>query len=149
MNAVVNGRRLAVLVCGLIVLAGCHLGMDDPSNRYEQLNIDTKSLIQVLRKITDEASANANLAELEEVAGKVRDTQTKIREAEAAKAEKGKGGGMGAFTNARQASLFQDSGDNARRLVEGLRKADPKAGAIVDKAVEGIEWPAPPPETML
>jgi hypothetical protein len=149
MYAVVNGRSLAVLVCGVIVLAGCDLGLDDPSNRYEQLNIDTKELITVLRKISNEESANANLAELEEAAGKVRDTQTKIREAEEAKAEKGKGAGMGAFTNARQASLFQDSGDNARRLVEGIRNADPKAGVIVDNAVEGIEWPAPPPESAL
>lgn len=149
MNAVLNRRSLALIVCGLIVFAGCDLGLDDPSNRYEQLNIETKEIITVLRKINNEESANANLAELEVVAGKIRDTQTKIREAEEAKAEKGKGGGMGAFTNARQASLFQDSGDNARRLVEGIRAADPKAGAIVDKAVEGIEWPAPPPESAL
>src|SRR5262245_30598950 len=83
-------RTLLVAIVGLL-LVGCDLGMDDPSNRFEQLNIDTKSLIEVLKKITDEASANANLAELDEAAGKVRDTQTAIREAEEAKEKKGKG----------------------------------------------------------
>ena len=95
-------------------------------------------------EVTDEASAKANQVALEEAAGKVRDVQTKIREKEEAKAAKGSGGGMGMVTNARQAGLFQQTGDAARRQVERIREADPKAGAIVDKAVEGIEFPEPP-----
>ncbi len=146
---VAAGSRVAVVICGLIVLAGCDLGLSDTSNRYEQLNEETKALNAVLQKISDEASANANLAALEEAAGKVRDTQSRIREAEEARAEKKKGGGMGMITNARQASQFRYTGDAARRTVERIRQADAKAGAIVDKAVEGIEFPEPPPEVAL
>jgi hypothetical protein len=50
------------------------------------------------------------------------------------------------IANARQAGLFQQSGDASRRQVERIRAADAKAGAIVDKAVEGIVFPEPPPE---
>ena len=64
-------------------------------------------------------------------------------------ATKNKKGGMGRIANFRQASLFQQTGDSARRQVERIREADPKAGAIVDKAVDGIEFPAPPPEVSL
>jgi hypothetical protein len=144
-----GARVVGGLVCGLILVAGCDMGWDDPSNKYEQLNIETKTLLEVLRKITDEESANANLADLEEAAGKVRDIQTRINEAEQARAEKKKGGGMGMITNASQAKQFQYTGDSARRQVDRIREADPKAGAIVDKAVEGIEFPDPPAETML
>jgi hypothetical protein len=135
---------VAVVICGLIALAGCDLGLADTSNRYEQLNLETKALNEVLRQISDEASANANLAALEEAAGKVRETQGRIREAEEARAEKKKGGGMGRIANARQASQFQYTGDAARRQVERIREADAKSGAIVDKAVEGIEFPELP-----
>jgi hypothetical protein len=144
-----NARVTGGLVCGLVLLAGCDMGLDDPSNKYEQLNIETKTLLEVLRKITDEASANANLADLEEAAGKVRDIQKKINESAAARAEKKKGGGMGIVTNASQAKQFRYTGDSARRQVVRIREADAKAGAIVDKAVEGIEFPDPPPEAML
>lgn len=146
---VAAGRRLAVVICGLIVLAGCDMGLEDSSNRYEQLNLETKKLIEVLRQFSDEASANAHLAELEEVAGNVRVIQQRIRDAEEERAGKKKGGGMGRITNFRQAGLFQQTGDAARRQVERIREADAKVGAIVDKAVEGIEFPEPPPEVAL
>jgi hypothetical protein len=136
------------MFCGLIVLAGCDMGLEDSSNRYETLNLETKTLIEVLRKISDEKSANENLASLEESAGKIRDIQGRIRDAEEARAGKKKGG-MGRIANARQASLFQQTGDAARRQVERIRAENVKAGAIVDKAVAGIEFPEPPPEVAL
>jgi len=144
-----NARVTVGLISGLILLAGCDMGLDDPSNKYEQLNIETKALLEVLRKITDEESAKANLAALEESAGKVRDIQKRINEAAAARAEKKKGGGMGMVTNASQEKQFRYTGDSARRQVDRIREADSKAGAIVDKAVEGIEFPDPPAEVML
>jgi hypothetical protein len=144
-----KARLIGGFVCGLLVLAGCDMGLDDPANKYEQLNIETKTLLEVLRKINDEASATENLADLEDAAGKVRDIQRRINDAEEARAQKKKGGGMARITNASQAKQFQFVGDSARRQVERIRQADPKAGAIVDKAVEGIEFPDPPPEAML
>jgi hypothetical protein len=138
----VSAAGLAVLLAA----AGCDLGLEQSSNRYEQLNIETKQLTDVLEKIEDEESAKKNQAALEEAADKVRDVQKRIAEAEEKRAKKGGGGGMGAVTNFRQASLFQQTGDAARRQTERIRAVDPKAGAIVDKAMEGIELPPPPME---
>jgi hypothetical protein len=132
--------------CAVLAQAGCDLGMEQSSNRYEQLNIETKKLTDVLEKISDEASAKAHLAELEQAADSVRAVQKRIAEAEQKRAKKGSGGGMGNITNFRQASLFQQTGDAARRQQERIRTADPKAGDIVDQAMEGIELPPPPRE---
>jgi hypothetical protein len=143
------GLRWAVVLCGATFVAGCDLGLEESSNRYETLNIETKKLLDVLYQIKDEATAKANLAALEEAAGRVREVQQRIRDAEADRAEKKKGSGMGRITNYRQASIFQQTGDSARRRVTLIREADAKAGVIVDKAVEGIDFPAPPPEVSL
>jgi len=136
----------AAMACGLLALAGCDLGMEQSSNRYEQLNIETKKLTDILEQIENEASAKKHLAELEEAADKVRDVQKRIADAEEKRAKKVSGGGMGNITNFRQASLFQQTGDAARRQTERIREADAKAGDIVDKAMEGIELPPPPLE---
>jgi hypothetical protein len=130
-------------VCSCLALAGCDLGLEQSANRYEQLNIETKKLTDVLEQIDDEPSAKAHQAELEEAAERVRDVQKRIADAEAKKAESG-GGGMGRITNFRQASLFQQTGDAARRQTERIRATDDKAADIVDKAMEGIELPPPP-----
>jgi hypothetical protein len=135
----------AATACGLLALAGCDLGLEQSSNRYEQLNIETKKLTDVLEQIEDEATAKAHQAELEEAADSVREVQKRIADAEAKRAEKG-GGGMGKITNFRQASLFQQTGDAARRQTERIRAADDKAADIVDKALEGVEFPPPPLE---
>jgi hypothetical protein len=120
--------------------------LEQSSNRYEQLNIETKKLTDILEQINDEASAKAHLAELEEAADRVRDVQKRIADAAAKRAEKGGGSGMGNITNFRQASLFEQTGDAARRQTERIRYADDKAADIVDKAMEGIELPPPPME---
>ena len=138
-------RNVATVVCGLLLLAGCDMGMEQSSNRYELLNIETKKLTDILEPITDEASAKARQAELEESGEKMRDIQKRIAEADEKKAKKG-GGGMGNITNFRQASLFQQTGDAARRQVERIRAVDEKAGAIVDSALTGVQFPEPPPE---
>lgn len=143
-NRLIGGGFATFVLCCMIAAVGCDLGLEDSSNRYETLNQETKTLTEILRKINDESSAKANLAELEDAAGKIRDIQGRIRGAEEKKAEKKSGGGMGRIANFRQASLFQQSGDAARRQVERIREADPAAGAIVDQAVEGIEFPEPP-----
>lgn len=138
-------RNVTTVVCGLLLLAGCDMGMEQSSNRYELLNIETKKLTDILEPITDEASAKARQAELEESGEKMRDIQKRIAEADEKKAKKG-GGGMGNITNFRQASLFQQTGDAARRQVERIRAVDEKAGAIVDNALTGVRFPEPPPE---
>jgi hypothetical protein len=76
----------------------------------------------------------------------MRDVQKRIADADEKRAKKGSGGGMGNITNFRQASLFQQAGDAARRQTERIRTADAKAGDIVDKAMEGIKLPPPPME---
>jgi hypothetical protein len=129
----------------MIIVAGCDMGLKQSSNRYEQLNIEGKKLIEVLRKITDEASAKANQSELKTLGENLRDIQGRILAAQEKKAKEG-GGGMGVVTNFRQAGIWEQTGDAARRQVEWIREKDAKAGAIVDKALEGVVFPEPPPE---
>lgn len=130
------------IVCGLWLAVGCDMGMEQSSNRYEQLNIETTKLLDVLKQVSDEASAKEHQAELEEAGENIRDIQEKITAAAEKTAKKG-GGGLGRITNNRQAKMFQQSGDSARRQVDRIREADAKAGAIVDKALEGVEFPQP------
>jgi len=131
------------VVLGLSLLVGCDMGLEQSANRYEQLNIETKKLIDVLRQVTDEASATAHQDELEEAGETIRDIQARIVAAEEKKAKEG-GGGMGRITNYRQADIFEQTGYSARRQIERIREGDAKAGAIVDTALEGIVWPEPP-----
>lgn len=138
-------KTVAAGTCGLLLLAGCDLGMEQSSNRYEQLNIETKKLTDILEQVTDEKSAKAHQSELEDAGERMRDVQKRIAEAAEKQAKKG-GGGMGNVTNFRQATLFEQTGDAARRQVERIRAADEKAGAIVDKALSGVEFPEPPPD---
>jgi hypothetical protein len=134
-------RLLAIAV--IIIMAGCDMGLKQTSNRYEQLNIEGKKLLEVLRKIDDEASAKAQQSELEASGENLRDIQGRIIAAQEKKAKEG-GGGMGRITNFRQAGLWEQTGDAARRQVERIREKDAKAGAIVDKALEGVVFPEPP-----
>ncbi|HJQ78417.1 MAG TPA: hypothetical protein VJ828_00605 [Lacipirellulaceae bacterium] len=135
------------MIAGIILITGCDMGLKESSNRYEQLNIEGKKLLDVLKTITDEASANANQSALEESGDNLRDIQERILASEEKKAKEG-GGGMGRITNYRQAGLWEQTGDAARRQVERIRKEDAKAGAIVDKALEGVVFPEPAMETM-
>jgi hypothetical protein len=142
------GKRHHLLVIASIILAaGCDMGLKDSSNRYEQLNIEGKKLLEVLRKITDEASAKEQQSELETHGDSLRDIQERILAAQEKKAKEG-GGGLGRVTNYRQANLWEQTGDAARRQVERIREGDAKAGAIVDKALEGVVFPEPAMETM-
>ena len=140
-------RHQLLVIAGIILITGCDMGLKESSNRYEQLNIEGKKLLDVLKTITDEASANANQSALEESGDNLRDIQERILASEEKKAKEG-GGGMGRITNHRQAGLWEQTGDAARRQVERIRKEDAKAGAIVDKALEGVEFPEPAMETM-
>lgn len=140
-------RHQLLVIAGIILITGCDMGLKESSNRYEQLNIEGKKLLDVLKTITDEASANANQSALEESGDNLRDIQERILASEEKKAKEG-GGGMGRITNYRQAGLWEQTGDAARRQVERIRKEDAKAGAIVDKALEGVVFPEPAMETM-
>jgi hypothetical protein len=139
-------RYWVAAVVGIALTAGCDMGLEQSSNRYEQLNMETKKLTEILRQISDEASAKAHESELEEVGDEMRDIQERITASAEKKAKEGSGPGLGGVANYRQASLWEQSGDAARRQVERIREADPKASAIVDKALEGVQFPEPPPE---
>jgi hypothetical protein len=140
-------RHQLLVIAGSILITGCDMGLKESSNRYEQLNIEGKKLLDVLKTITDEASAKANQSALEESGDNLRDIQDRILASEEKKANEG-GGGMGRITNYRQAGLWEQTGDAARRQVERIREEDAKAGAIVDKALEGVVFPEPAMETM-
>jgi hypothetical protein len=140
-------RHQLLVIAGSILITGCDMGLKESSNRYEQLNIEGKKLLDVLKTITDEASAKANQSALEESGDNLRDIQDRILASEEKKAKEG-GGGMGRITNYRQAGLWEQTGDAARRQVERIREEDAKAGAIVDKALEGVVFPEPAMETM-
>ncbi len=127
-----------VILSGLWLVVGCDMGLEQSSNRYERLNDETTKLLKVLEQINNEATATEHQAELEKFAEKIRGVQKKINEAAGKE-----GTGMGRITNARQAELSQSTGDSARRLIDHIRETDAKAGAIVDKALEGVEFPRP------
>jgi hypothetical protein len=143
----VGTRHQLLAIAGIFLIAGCDMGLKESSNRYEQLNIEGKKLLDVLKKITDEASAKASQSALEEHGESLRDIQKRILASEEKKAKEG-GGGMGRITNYRQAGLWEQTGDAARRQVERIREGDAKAGAVVDKALEGVVFPEPAIETM-
>ena len=138
-------RQRRIVIASVVMLAGCDMGLKQSANRYEQLNIEGKKLLEVLRKVSDEASAKANQSELETLGENLRDIQGRIRAAQEKKAKEG-GGGMGVVANFRQAGIWEQTGDAARRQVDAIRETDAEAGAIVDKALEGVEFPEPPPE---
>lgn len=140
-------RHQLLAIAGIIFITGCDMGLKESSNRYEQLNIEGRKLLDILKKITDEASAKANQSALEESGDNLRDIQGRILASEEKKAKEG-GGGMGRITNYRQAGLWEQTGDAARRQVERIRDEDAKAGAIVDKALEGVVFPEPAIEAM-
>jgi len=139
-------QRLITIVA-VIMIAGCDMGLEKSSNRFEQLNIEGRKLLEILRQITDEASAKAHQSELEEIGENLRGIQERIAAAEEKRAKEG-GGGMGRITNFRQAGMWEQTGDAARRQVDRVRENDAKAGAIVDKALEGVVFPEPAMETM-
>ena len=127
--------RLAILLLAGVV-AGCDMGMDKSASRYEQLNIETKKLVDILRQITDEATAKAHEAELTETADTIREIQDGIRET----AGKSKNPGGAMIVNHRQASLYAQVAQNASNRIQQIRDTDEKASAIVDKAVAGITF---------
>jgi hypothetical protein len=126
---------IAVLTC--VVSAGCDLGLDQPANRYEQLNVETKKMLTVLRQVNDEESAVAQQATIEAIGENLRNIQKAIIKAES----KDDGGGMARITNYSQATQWQQGGYSIYRQAERIREADDKAGMIVDKALEDVELP--------
>jgi len=141
LNSLVRFYGVASSICLSMLTAGCDLGLEQSANRYEQLNIEIKNLKEVLNQVSNEETAKAHQADLEAAAEKVRDIQATISGAGEKSAKGGKN--MAQIANNRQAKLYQQGGDAARRQVERIREADPKAGAIVDEALRGVQFPEP------
>lgn len=133
-------KRCARAIAGMMVViaasvvVGCE--MDKSANRFEQLNIETKKLVDILRQITDEASAKEHEAELTELADEIREIQKGI--VDGLGKSKNKGGAM--IVNHRQASLYAQVAQNASNRIRQIRETDEKAADIVDKAVAGLVW---------
>jgi hypothetical protein len=128
-------RWLAGLAICWLAAAGCDMGLEESSNRYEQLGKETKQLVDVLRQVTDEASAKERLPEIQALGDKIR----KIEEG-VFKAESDNPMGMPKATNVRQAKLFFQVALGVPRNLERISEADPEAGEMVNKALEGIVW---------
>jgi hypothetical protein len=128
-------RGLVGLAICLLAVAGCDLGLDESSNRYEQLNQETKLLVEQLRQVTDAASAQQRLPEIQALGDKIRKAQEGIFTAESDNPM-----GMAKATNVRQAQLFYQVAAGVVRNLERINEADPKAGAMVNEALKGIVW---------
>jgi hypothetical protein len=114
------GGHVAVLLLGLVAVAGCDLEMEDSGSRFKQLNTQTSELIRILRQVKDEATANEHLAELQEVGAKIHDIQQRIMDYAAS----GKAGGAAVIANHRQASLWAQAAENVRNQLDWLRTQD-------------------------
>jgi hypothetical protein len=130
-----SARRLAGLAVCWLVATGCDLGLEESSNRYEQLGKATQELALILRQVTDEASAKEKQPEIQALGDKIRKAQEGIFTAESDNPM-----GMAKATNVRQAQLFYQVAAGVVRNLERINEADPKAGAMVNEALKGIVW---------
>jgi hypothetical protein len=128
-------RWLPGVVLCLLVVAGCDLGLEESSNRYQQMGQETSQLAKVLQQVTDEASAKQRLPEIQELGDKIREIQKGIMGAESNNPK-----GMVAATNVRQMQLFFQVAAGVVRNMDRIRETDPKAGEMVDEALQGIIW---------
>ena len=120
----------------LLLLAGCDLGIDDSPSRWEQLKDETGKLAKIVQQITDEASANAHLEEMNAVADKIREIQKGIADDQGNNETN-----ISLITNNRQMKLWKLVAVGIPTAQDRIRESDPKAGEIVDKALEGIWFP--------
>jgi hypothetical protein len=131
--------RLSVWMTGaawcLMVTAGCDLGLDESSNRYEKMGEVTAQLAKVLQQVTNEASARQHLPEIQKLGDQLREIQKGILGAESDNPL-----GMPKATNVRQAKLFNQVATGVVHSLERIRQADSKAGELVDQALQGIYW---------
>jgi hypothetical protein len=128
-------RGLVGLAICLLAVAGCDLGLDESSNRYEQLNEQTKLLVEQLRQVSDAASAQQRLPEIQALGDKIRKIQEGVFQA-----EKDNQMGVAKATNVRQMQLFFQVSAGVVRHLDRINQADPKAAEPIDKALEGITW---------
>ena len=128
-------RWLAGLAICWLTAVGCDLGFEESSNRYEQLGQETRQLVDILRQVTDEASAKERLPEIQSLGDKIRDIQKGIFDAESDNPM-----GMPKATNVRQSQLFYQVAIGVPRNLERINEADPKAGEMVNEALKGIVW---------
>jgi hypothetical protein len=105
--------------------------MAGTGNRVEKLNDATRETIAVLKVITNEETAKANQAKLEELAESIKEIRKGIEEATA----KPDSGGA-AVMNHRPWQMQIQMETSVRRQLDRIRE-DPEASVIVDKALDG------------
>jgi len=125
---------VGVTLC-LVIAAGCDLELEESSNRYEKMGQETSKLAKVLQQVIDEASAKQRLPEIQELGDKIREIQQGIIGAESNNSQ-----GMVVATNVRQMQLFFQVAAGVVRNMDRIRQTDPKAGDMIDKALQGIIW---------
>jgi hypothetical protein len=130
-----RSRGLAGLALCCAVLVGCDLGLEESSNRYQQLNDETKLLVDQLRQVTDTASAQQRLPEIQALGAKIRQIQEGVFQA-----EKDNQMGVAKATNVRQMQLFFQVSAGVVRHLDRINKVDPKVAEPINKALEGITW---------
>jgi hypothetical protein len=139
MNAILQRVRPSLWLAGaamcLLALGGCDLGLDESSNRYEQIGKESVQLAKILQQVTDENSAKQRLPEIQELGDKIRELQKRILESESHNPM-----GMPKATNVRQAKLFSQIAGNVSRNIERINQADAKAGELINEALKDIYW---------
>jgi hypothetical protein len=128
-------RCLPGVVLCLLVTAGCDLGLEESSNRYQQMGQETSQLAKVLQQVTDEASAKQRLPEIQELGDKIRTIQKGIIDAESDNPL-----GMPKATNVRQSQLFFQVAAGVSRNIERINQTDDKAGQMINEALKDISW---------
>jgi hypothetical protein len=126
---------LAGVAMCLLAAGGCDLGLEESSNRYEQIGKETRQLAKILQQVTDEASAKQRLPEIQALGDKIRELQKKIIASEADNPM-----GMPKATNVRQANLFYQVAMSVSRNLERINQADEKAGEMINDALQDIYW---------
>jgi len=119
----------------LLVAVGCDLGLEESSNRYEQLTKETSQVSKLLQRVTDEESAQERLPEIQELGDRIRALQAKI-----IKSESDNPLGMPKATNVRQSQLYFQVASGVSRHIERINESAQKAGEMINKALEGIYW---------
>jgi hypothetical protein len=128
-------RWLAGVALCLLAAAGCDLGLEQSSNRYEQMGQEARKLNLLLQQVTDEASAKQRLPEIQALGDSIREIQGKIIDSEADNPM-----GMPNVANVRQAKLFYQVAAGVPRHLERINETDPQAGQMIGEALKDIYW---------
>lgn len=130
-----SAGTMAAILIGCLAAGGCDMEFDKSASRHEQMVEEAGKLSKILQQVTDEASARAHLDEIQVIGDRLRELQGASIDAQS-KSETN----VSMITSNRQARLFRQVALGVVRNSDRIREADPQAGELIDKALEGIYW---------